>query len=201
MLAADPPNVVGAAETARRTIRDADRASGVIKRLRAMFSKNAPSMEPVDLNDAANEVIALSAGELQRSRALVQTEFAPNLPLVNADRVQLQQVILNLLLNAADAMAAVEDRPRTLLLRTSLEGHGSVKLAVRDCGTGVDPQAVDQLFDAFYTTKANGMGIGLSICRSIITSHEGSLWAEANDGPGATFSFSLPVSNPPGDAT
>ena len=201
MLAADPPNVAGAAETARRTIRDADRASGVIKRLRAMFSKNAPSMEPVDLNDAANEVIALSAGELQRSRALVQTEFAPNLPLVNADRVQLQQVILNLLLNAADAMAAVEDRPRTLLLKTSLEGHGSVKLAVRDCGTGVDPRAVDQLFDAFYTTKANGMGIGLSICRSIITSHEGSLWAEANDGPGATFSFSLPVSNPPGDAT
>jgi signal transduction histidine kinase len=90
-------------------------------------------------------------------------------------------------------MAGVEDRPRTLLVKTALDDHGGVKLSVRDAGTGVDPQTVDKLFDAFYTTKPNGMGIGLSICRSIITSHEGSLWAEANDGPGATFSFSLPT--------
>jgi predicted ATPase/signal transduction histidine kinase len=201
MLAADPPNLAGAAETARRTIRDADRASGVIKRLRAMFSKNAPSMERVDLSDAASEVIALSAGELQRNRALVQTEFAPNLPPVSADRVQLQQVILNLLLNAADAMATVEDRPRTLLVKTSLDGKGGVTLSVRDAGTGVDPQTADKLFDAFYTTKANGMGIGLSICRSIITSHEGSLWTEANDGPGATFSFTLPAADEASDTS
>jgi signal transduction histidine kinase len=119
--------------------------------------------------------------------------LADNLPLVSGDRVQLQQVILNLLLNAADAMSGVEDRPRTILVQTSLHDGDSVKLAVRDSGVGVDPDAVEKLFKAFYTTKVNGMGIGLSICRSIIESHDGRLWAEANDGPGATFSFWLPA--------
>jgi C4-dicarboxylate-specific signal transduction histidine kinase len=191
MLAADPPNLAGAAETFRRTIRDAHRASEVLNRIRAMFSKKAPTVEMVDLNAAAREVIALSSGELQRSRALLQTDFADDLPLVRADRVQLQQVILNLLLNAADAMAEIEDRPRTILVETDL-GDGGVRLAVRDSGTGVDPHAVEKLFETFYTTKAHGMGIGLSICRSIIENHEGRLWAQANDGPGATFGFCIP---------
>jgi C4-dicarboxylate-specific signal transduction histidine kinase len=192
MLAADPPNLAGAAETARRTIRDANRASEVIKRLRTMFSKDAPTTEKVDLNDAAQEVIILSAGELQRSRALLQTEFAENLPLVSADRVQLQQVILNLLLNAADAMAEVDDRPRKLLIQTGLLNDGGVKLTVRDSGTGLNPHTVEKLFTAFYTTKVNGMGVGLSICRLIIESHNGRIWAEANNGTGATFSFCVP---------
>jgi predicted ATPase/signal transduction histidine kinase len=193
MLAAEPPNLMGAAETARRTIRDANRASEVIKRLRAMFSKETPTTERVDLNDAAQEVITLSAGELQRSRVLLQTEFSADIPLVSADRVQLQQVILNLLLNAADAMAEVDNRPRQLLVQTQLLDDGSVKLAVRDSGTGVDPHTVEKLFEAFYTTKTDGMGVGLSICRSIIESHNGRLWAEANDGLGATFSFCVPT--------
>jgi signal transduction histidine kinase len=193
MLATDPPNVAGAVETTRRTIRDANRASEVLNRIRAMFYKKAPAMERVDLNDAAREVIALSAGELQRKRALLQTDFAEDLPPVSADRVQLQQVILNLLLNAADAMAGIDDRPRTILVQTSLYDDGGVRLDVRDSGIGVDPHAVEKLFEAFYTTKANGMGVGLSICRSIIESHDGRLWAEANDDePGATFSFSIP---------
>jgi PAS domain S-box-containing protein len=192
MLATDPPNLVGAAETARRTIRDANRASEVIKRLRTMFSRKASTTEIVDLNDAAREVIALSASELQRSGALLQADFAEDAPLVNGDRVQLQQVILNLLLNAVDAMAGVDDRPRTLLVQTELDDGGGVKLAVRDSGSGVDPHAVERLFDPFYTTKAHGMGVGLSISRSIIESHDGSLWATANDGPGATFSFCIP---------
>jgi PAS domain S-box-containing protein len=191
MLAADPPNLAGAAETFQRTIRDAHRASEVLNRIRAMFSKKAPTVEMVDLNAAAREVIALSSGELQRSRALLQTDFADDLPLVRADRVQLQQVILNLLLNAADAMAEIEDRPRTILVETDL-GDGGVRLAVRDSGTGVNPHAVEKLFETFYTTKAHGMGIGLSICRSIIENHEGRLWAQANDGPGATFGFCIP---------
>jgi len=191
LLAADPPNLAGAAETARRTIRDANRASEVIKRVRRMLSKHPPTNEPFDLNDAAREVIALAAGVLQGSRALLQTDFADDLPHVVADRIQLQQVILNLLLNAADAMAGVEDRPRALLVRTSLSDDG-VGLAVQDSGTGLDPNTVESLFDPFYTTKANGMGVGLSICRSIIQGHDGRLWASPNDGPGATFGFRIP---------
>ena len=192
MLNADPPNLAGAAETARRMIRDANRAAEVIKRLRAMFSAKAPTIEMVDLNDAAREVIALSAGELHKSRALLQTDFAHDLPLASGDRVQLQQVILNLLLNAADAMEGVEDRPRRILLQTRSERDGNIKLAVRDSGSGVDPHTADKLFEAFYTTKTNGLGVGLSICRSIITSHDGRLWAESTDGPGATFCFCIP---------
>jgi PAS domain S-box-containing protein len=195
MLAADPPKLAGAIETARRTVRDAHRASEVIRGLRAMFSTKAPTMEMVDLNDSAREVIALSAGELQKGGALLRTAFAEGLPPISADRVQLQQVILNLLLNAADAMAEVEDRPRILLVETDLDGEGAVRLAVRDSGTGVDPHAVEKLFEPFYTTKPGGMGVGLSICRSIIENHDGHLWAEATEAPGATFSFRIPAAS------
>lgn len=192
MLAADPPNLIGAAETARRTIRDANRASEIIKRLRAMFTKKASSMEAVDLNDAAREVIALSAGELRRGHAALEVDFAEGPVIVSGDRVQLQQVILNLLLNAVDAMTGVEDRPRTLLIQTDGADAETVKLLVRDSGIGVDPSAIDKLFEAFYTTKAHGMGVGLAISRSIIESHKGRLWALTNNGPGATFGFSIP---------
>ena len=192
MLSADPPNLTGAAETVRRTIRDANRASEVIKRLRAMFSTKAQEPEMADLNDVAREVIALSAGEIRRAGVLVQTAFADNLPRVSIDRVQIQQVILNLLLNAADAMAGVEDRPRTLLIRTCRYADGSVQLVVRDSGTGIDADKMERLFDAFYTTKAKGMGVGLSISRSIITRHNGRIWAENNGDQGATFSFCIP---------
>jgi PAS domain S-box-containing protein len=195
MLAADPPNVVGAAETVRRTIRDANRATEVIKRLRAMFTKKAPTMERVDLNDAAREVIAMSSAELRRSRSDLQTDFAELLPPIHGDRIQLQQVILNLLLNAADAMAGIEDRPRTLRVQTEIHGSDSIKLLVRDSGVGIDPRGIEKLFEAFHTTKAHGLGIGLSISRSIIESHKGQLWAMANDGPGATFGFSIPCAS------
>jgi PAS domain S-box-containing protein len=192
MLAADPPNIAGAAETVRRAIRDANRASEVIKRLRAMFAKKAPTIEKVDLNEAAQEVIALSSAELRRGRAILQTDFAVELPSIYGDRVQLQQVILNLLLNAADAMATIEDRPRTLRVQTQVQDGGSIRLLVQDSGVGVDPRRIDKLFEAFHTTKAHGLGIGLAISRSIIESHRGKLWALANDGPGATFGFSIP---------
>jgi signal transduction histidine kinase len=192
MLAADPPNVDGARETARRTIRDGNRASDVITRLRAMFSKQDAAAEPVDLNDAARKVVALSLSEIQRSRAILRQEFASGLPPVTGDRVQLQQVILNLLLNALDAMNGVDDRPRQLTIRTEQDGEDRVRLTVQDSGTGFDPRAADRLFEAFYTTKTGGMGIGLSVSRSIIESHHGRLWAAPNDGPGAAFSFSIP---------
>jgi signal transduction histidine kinase len=146
----------------------------------------------VDLNEATREVIALSLSELQRSRVILRAELADDLPPVTGDRVQLQQVILNLLLNASDAMSGVDDRPRQLVIRTERDEGDRVRLTVQDTGVGFEPQAVGRLFEAFYTTKSGGMGIGLSVSRSIIESHHGRLWAAPNDGPGATFSFSIP---------
>jgi PAS domain S-box-containing protein len=195
MLAADPPNVDGARETARRTIRDGDRAAAVITRLRALFGKKDATIESVDLNEATREVIALSLSELQRDRVVLRSELADNLPPVAGDRVQLQQVILNLVRNASDAMSGIDDRPRQLLIRTEPDEGGQVRLSVQDAGVGFDPQVMDRLFDSFYTTKNEGMGIGLSVSRSIIASHHGRLWATPNEGPGATFSFSIPFAH------
>jgi signal transduction histidine kinase len=193
MLDANPPNLDGARETARRTIRDGNRASDVITRLRALFSKEELTLELLDLNEVTQEVIALSLSDLQRNRIVLQSELAGDLPTITGDRIQLQQVILNLLRNASDAMVDVGDRPRHLLIRTEREDEDHVCMRVRDTGMGADPESMNKLFDAFYTTKADGMGIGLSISRSIIESHQGRLWAEPNEGrPGATFSFSIP---------
>jgi PAS domain S-box-containing protein len=191
MLAADPPNVEGARETARRTIRDGERASEVISRLRALFTKKTTTTGSIDLNDATREVVALSMSELHRQRVAVRFELAGHLPPLRGDRVQLQQVILNLVLNASDAMSTVEDRPRELAIATSSDGV-EVELSVRDTGIGLDAGDPGKLFDAFYTTKSSGMGIGLSVSRSIMERHGGRLWATRNRGPGATFSFSIP---------
>jgi len=194
MLDGDPPNVEGARETARRTIRDGNRASDVITRLRALFSKRDFTAEPVDLSETAREVLALSLSDLQRNRIALESEFADDLPGIAGDRIHLQQVILNLLRNAMDAMIDVHDRPRRLLIRTARDGTDRVRLTVSDAGIGLDRQVMNKLFDTFYTTKRDGMGIGLSISRSIIERHHGRLWAETNDGPGATFAFSIPCS-------
>src|SRR5258705_1100813 len=192
MLAADPPNIDGARETAQRTIRDGHRASDVITRLRALFSRKDATTESVNLNEATREVIALSWSELQRRRVILLPELAADIPPVIGDRVQLQQVILNLLLNASDAMSDVDDRPRHLVIRTARDNGDCVRLTVQDAGVGFEPQSVERLFEAFYTTKSGGMGMGLSVSRSIIESHHGRLWAAPKDGPGATFSFSIP---------
>ena len=192
MLTLDPPNVEGARETARRTIRDGNRASDVITRLRALFSKKDTIAEQVNLNDATKEVIALSWSELQRDRVILRCELADDLPLVTGDRVQLQEVVLNLLRNASDAMRTVDDRPRQMVITTERDEGDRVRLTVQDAGVGLAPQAMDRLFEAFYTTKNDGMGVGLCVSRSIIERHQGRLWATLNDGPGATFSFSIP---------
>jgi signal transduction histidine kinase len=146
----------------------------------------------MDLNEATREVTSLSLSELQSKSVILRHELADGLPPVSGDRVQLQQVILNLLRNASDAMSAVDDRPRELLIKTECDQADCVRLSVKDAGVGFTPQAADKLFQAFHTTKTDGMGIGLSISRSIIEAHRGRLWATANDGPGATFSFSIP---------
>lgn len=193
LLAAAPPDVEKARATAERTIRDGNRASEVIKRLRAMFAADPYRFEPVDLHDAVREVLALCNTEIRSSGAILRHDFMPGTPLVMGDRVQIQQVVLNLVLNALDAMREVNDRSRSLILSTTETEHNGVTLAVRDSGVGLDDQGADKLFDAFYTTKPHGMGVGLAISRSIIENHGGRLTAVRNDGHGATFAFAMPI--------
>jgi PAS domain S-box-containing protein len=196
MLNSSPPDVDGALETAKRTMRDGKRATDVIARLRTLLSKRQINIEPVDVNEAAREILALLSGELQKRDLLLLQQFSDQLPQVMGDRVQLQQVILNLLRNASDAMEAVIDRPRRLLIRTEADNQ-SVRLSVQDSGVGIAPEITDRLFESFFTTKEEGMGIGLSVCRSIVEAHRGRLWATRNEGPGATFAFSIPYDDAP----
>jgi C4-dicarboxylate-specific signal transduction histidine kinase len=192
MLDAGRPDLAGARETARRMVRDGNRAADVIARLRALFSNRPLTLQPLDLNEATREVIALSSSELQTSKVEIRTELADDLPPVTGDRVQLQQVILNLLRNAIEAMAGIDDRRRRVVIRTVRSEDDHVRLSVKDVGVGLDPQGMATLFKPFHTTKTDGMGIGLSISRTIIDSHQGRLWATPNDGPGITLAFSIP---------
>lgn len=193
MLSADPPNLEGARETAKRTIRDGNRAADVIARLRALFSKRAVTVESLDLNEATREVLALCVGDLQSNRVILHEELALDLPMVRGDRVELQQVILNLVRNASEAMSEVDDRPRDLVIQTEREADDRVRLTVRDNGVGLERQHVEEVFEPFYTTKSGGMGIGLAVSRSIIENHNGCMVAFQNDGPGATFAFTIPI--------
>lgn len=192
MLDTNPPNLEGARETVRRTIRDGHRASDVVTRLRTLYSKKEPDLEAMDLNEAAREVTALSSTEIQKNGVTLRQELASDLPPAVGDRIQLQQVILNLIRNAADAMSTIDGRPREMLIRTVRDEGNQVRLSVKDSGVGYAPEVADKIFQAFYTTKSDGMGIGLAISRSIIEAHQGHLWATPNDGPGATFSFAIP---------
>src|SRR5215471_16277112 len=172
-------------------IGDADRAGDIIDRIREQIKKAPPRKERFDLNAAINEVITLARSVTQRNGVLVQARLAEGLLPVLGDRVQLQQVLLNLVLNAAEAMGSVEEGVRELLISTE-QDHADALVAVRDSGPGIDPAHLDRVFDAFYTTKSSGTGMGLSICRSIIEGHGGKLWAEANEPRGAAFQFTLP---------
>ena len=193
MLAADPPNIAGALETARRTIRDANRAADIITRLRTLFAKKETSNELVNLNEASNEIISLSHREFQSSGVIFRSEFTENLAPVKGDRVQLQQVLLNLIRNGLDAMSTVDNRPRQLVITTAKAEPGNVSVAVQNSGPGIDPTNLERMFDAFYTTKPDGLGMGLSICRSIIEAHGGKLWATGADPQGTILQFTLPA--------
>jgi signal transduction histidine kinase len=190
MLAADPPNLDGAREAAMRTIRDGNRASDVIARMRALFSKQ--DVEPVNLNELALEAAELSCNELKNYQVSLKCELAEDLPLVLGDRVQLQQVVLNLLRNGSEAMSTVNDRPRQLTIKTERDEKNCARLSIVDTGVGFDLQSEDRLFGPFYTTKSDGMGMGLFVSRSIVEKYRGRLWATPNDGPGVTFSFVIP---------
>jgi C4-dicarboxylate-specific signal transduction histidine kinase len=195
VLNTEPPNLEVAKDTARRMIRDANRAADVIVRLRALFSRKPPLIEPVDMNEVATEVIALAFSEIQRARVSVTTEFGKALPTVAGARVQLQQVIMNLLRNAIEATSAVESRPARIVIRTEARDL-EVRLIIEDTGIGFGMDGTKRIFDAFYTTKPDGMGIGLSVSRSIIESHSGRLWAQSNALHGATVGFSVPIHLP-----
>lgn len=192
LLTLEPPDVPAALEVARRIRRDSDRAVAVVVGLRSLFRKEAARKEAMDVNEALRGALALLSGELRQNRVLVRTELQEFLPPIAGDRLQIQQVILNLVRNASDAMRAVEDRSRELVVRTEVE-HGHVRVSIRDSGIGLGSETdVERLFEPLYTTKAEGTGIGLFISRSIIESHCGCLRAAPNDGPGLTFWFSIP---------
>jgi C4-dicarboxylate-specific signal transduction histidine kinase len=190
-LAGDSPNLAEAHVAIRRIIRDGNRAGDVISRMRALFKKARTAKERLNINAAIEEVVILTQSEVRRNKVALRMQLAANLPSVTGDQVQLQQVVVNLILNAIEAMSTVEDRERVLVIRTQLGEGDEVRVAVRDSGIGFDPQSAERMFDAFHTTKPGGLGMGLSISRSIIESHGGQLWALPNDGPGATFQFTL----------
>jgi len=191
-LAGDAPNLEEAREAARRIIRDGNRASEVIGRIRALAKKAGTEKERMDLNAAIQDVVALTQGEVRRNGVLLRTELAGDLPPVLGDRVQLQQVVLNLVLNGIEAMSTVGDRPRELVIQTQRGDVDQASVTVQDSGVGLDPKGGERIFDAFYSTKREGMGMGLSISRSIVEDHGGRLWALPREGPGATFQFTVP---------
>jgi signal transduction histidine kinase len=194
-LAGPIPNLSEAREALARITRDGKRASDVIGRIRALVKKSSTEKAGLDLNEAIQEVVVLVQSEIQKSEVTLQMELAIDLPQILGNRVQLQQVILNLVMNGIEAMSAVTDRSRDLLIRSCKYESDKVLVAAQDSGIGIDSQNLEKIFDAFYTTKSQGMGMGLAISRSIVESHGGRLWAVPNIGPGATFQFTL-LKNP-----
>jgi len=187
------PDLDAARRSAEWIIDDGNRAGEVIRRVRALANKTEIEKVPLDVNEIIREVITLVQRELISHRVSLRMELAPALPTVLGDRVQLQQVIINLVMNGIEAMQSVTDRPRELVVRSGQEEPGQALISVADCGVGISAENVDRLFNPFFTTKSGGMGMGLSICRSIIEAHGGRLWATANLPQGATFQFTLPV--------
>jgi signal transduction histidine kinase len=192
-LAAQPCNLEETKLALSRIRKDGERASEVVRRIRSLARKMPPRKDRLSINEVILEVIAFARGEAERNHVSVHTALASELPHVFGDRIQLQQVILNVVVNAVEAMAAEPDETRQLRVSSEFHGPGDILVAVRDSGPGIDPKDIDRLFDAFYTTKLNGIGMGLAICRSIIEAHDGRMWATSNAPRGAVFQFSLPA--------
>jgi C4-dicarboxylate-specific signal transduction histidine kinase len=192
-LARRPPDLGNVRETLEAIVETGHRASDVVDRIRALIKKAPTRNEPIEINEAILEVIELTRGEAVKNGISAQTDLADGLPPIDGDLVQLQQVILNLIMNAVEAMSGVSDGTREMLISTGMSESGGVLVAVRDSGPGLAPATVERLFEAFYTTKPSGLGLGLSICRSIIEAHNGRLWASANLPRGASFQFALPA--------
>jgi C4-dicarboxylate-specific signal transduction histidine kinase len=188
-----PPNLGEAKRTVQRALADANRAGEVIKRMRALLTKARPRFVSLDINDVVREVLTLTRSDQESHQVRVQTKLALKLPRVRGDRIQLQQVMLNLIANAIETMQANKRQSRNLLVSTRMNRIGGVQIAVADTGPGLDPDAAGRLFDPFFTTKRGGMGLGLSVCLSIVEAHGGRLWASPNSPRGAVFQFTLPA--------
>ena len=191
-LGRDQPDLAEAREAASRVIKDATRAADIISRVRLLFEKGTPQQELVDVNEVIQEMIVLLRGEATEYSISVRTELAEDLPRVRGDRMQLQQVLMNLMMNSIEAMKNV-DGTREITIQSQRTENGQVLITVSDTGVGLPQQKAEQIFDAFFTTKPHGTGMGLRISRSIIESHGGRLWAAATSGRGATFQFTLPA--------
>ncbi|PYN59429.1 MAG: hypothetical protein DMD90_29080 [Candidatus Rokuibacteriota bacterium] len=192
----DAENLAEVREALGHAVREGNRAIDVIGRIRALIKKAPPRKDALDINEAIREVVGLTRGEAVKNNISVQTQLAEGLPRIQGDKVQLQQVILNLIINAVEAMSSVPEDSRKLLI-SARKDVGGVVVVVQDSGPGLSPESLDRLFDAFYTTKASGMGMGLSICRSIVEAHGGQIWASRDVGPGATFQLTLPLAGAP----
>ena len=192
-LARDVPQLDEARSAVERMISGASHASDVISRIRALSKKGAFERARLDVNEVINDVLVLMRREITDHRVSLRLDLGSSLAPVHGDRVQLQQVIMNLLMNGIQAMRPVTDRRRELLIRSREHGSDQMLVAVEDSGIGIEPENVDRLFNAFFTTKPEGLGIGLSICRSIIEQHDGRIWATRNAGTGSTFQFTLPA--------
>jgi signal transduction histidine kinase len=188
-----PPNMNEAHAALERIVRDGTRAGEVIRRIRALAKKTDLKMAPLDLNDLLSETLALVQHELLGSRVALRVEHASVPPIILADKVQLQQVILNLVINGIEAMQPITDRPRELVIRSEQHDTQQVRLTVADCGVGIAADSAGRVFNTFFTTKSGGMGMGLSICRSIVELHGGRIWAAPNVPHGATFQLTLPL--------
>ena len=191
-LATSTPDLGNVREALAAIVKDSHRAANVIQRIRQLATKTGPQNARLDVNDVIRDVVPLIGTEVRSHEVSLRIDLAPALPPVVADRIQLQQVLINFVINGIEAMASVDDRSRELVIRSRPHDDDHVVVAVQDAGVGIDPQKTDQLFSAFYTTKPDGMGMGLSISRSIIEAHGGRLWATANADHGATFHFALP---------
>jgi NO-binding membrane sensor protein with MHYT domain len=194
-LRAQPPNLDKAGQALDRAVNDGMRAAEIIGRSRTLIKKEPPRKNALEVNETIVEVIALTRGEVMKNNVSVQTQLAEGLPLIQGDRVQLQQVILNLIINAVQAMSGVSEGSRGLLIGTGKDASGRVVVSVRDSGPGLNPESFERLFDSFYTTKPGGLGMGLSICRSIVEAHGGRIWATPNAGSGITVQFTLPIND------
>jgi signal transduction histidine kinase len=190
-LAAATPNLDEARGAVSRILRDGSRAGEVIARIRALVQKTDTEKVRLDINQTVHEVVLLMQNEAVRRGVVIRMDLATDVPSVWGDRIQLQQVILNLVMNGIEAMDTITDRSREMLIRSTAHEFNQLLVAVQDSGVGIDLQNLDKIFDAFYTTKPQGMGMGLAISRSIVENHGGRLWAVPNNGPGATFQFTL----------
>ena len=192
-LRAQPPNLSEARQAAETVVQSGTRAGAVMSRIRALFQQRAPSKDWFDINQAIYELAVLLRQEATNHRITIRLELSPDLPLIRGDRVQLQQVVLNLMMNGIDAMRDIREHSKEILVVSRKENSSGIRIVVEDCGVGISPETAEKIFEPFFTTKPEGIGMGLSISRSIVESHEGRLWATPRPGGGAIFQFTIPI--------